>query len=82
MYRSAFRWSSTAAVTTVTGVPASSRSMTSTPSGAASRQIAVTSSAPRLISSLIAATRVPPVANIGSTTYTWRPDRSSGIRVA
>ena len=37
---------------------------------------------PRLISSWIAATSVPPVASIGSRTYTWRPERSSGMRVA
>ncbi len=30
----------------------------------------------------MAATSVPPVASIGSSTYTWRPERSSGIRVA
>ena len=52
------------------------------PSGAAKIQTAVISDAPRSIKKLKAATNVPPVANIGSSTKTWRPVRSSGKRLA
>jgi hypothetical protein len=63
-------FSSSPAVTICTGTEdePNACSITASPSGAASRQIAVMSSAPRSSRKLIAATRVPPVASIGSST--------------
>ena len=49
------------------------------PSGAAIKQIATTSFAPRSINNLMAATSVPPVASIGSSTKTCRFLISPGI---
>ena len=53
-----------------------------TPSGAESRQIAVTAAAPRDTSMPTTVSSVPPVASIGSSTKASRPARSSGSRAA
>ena len=84
MYPFSLSRSSSAAVTTVTSTsrPANASSMCRSPSGAARRQMAVTSRAPRSSSSEMAATSVPPVASIGSSTNTWRSCRSWGSRSA
>ena len=82
MYPLAFSRSSTAPVTTRTVSPGNASSTRASPSGAASRQIAVTAAAPRSRSMPITVTRVPPVASIGSSTKTSRPVRSTGSRFA
>ena len=66
----------------MTSCPSTCFSIAATPSGAPSRQIAVTSCAPRLKRKVIAAPSEPPVASIGSSTKHWRSLRSSGSRSA
>jgi hypothetical protein len=76
---------STPAVTTRTRAgssPGNACSILAMPSGAASRQTAVTAEAPRATSISIAACSVPPVASIGSSTNASRPVRSAGSRAA
>src|SRR5690625_5051908 len=79
MYADSLSFSSSAAVTTVTLARSPTAASSSlTPSGAATRQMHTTSRAPRSNRYSIDATRVWPVASIGSTTKHWRPERSSG----
>ena len=82
MYPFSFSRSSTAAVTTRTSSAAKAASTCRSPSGAASRQIAVIEAAPRLASMLMTVASVPPVASIGSSTNVSRPVRSAGSRSA
>jgi hypothetical protein len=82
MYPLSLSRSSTAAVTTRTASSAKAASTRRSPSGAASRQIAVTDAAPRPVSMPMTVARVPPVASIGSSTNVSRPVRSAGSRSA